>query len=139
MVAATKTDVRLKVQLEIKTFNQISEINWKDKNTLEKMGFSNYDDYYIAHYDSDEYMCSIIVQKNKDIPKNVKYKNGIGYKIYEEGSGIFSFNHLFGSDNSVIRRYFLYLDGVTIRVTEDNIKSKSPVFTEFIKKISNIT
>jgi len=127
---------RKEFSLSEKTFGQISEINWSDEDELKNLGFSEHDEYYISHYDSDDYMCSIIVQKTKATPENLKYTNGIGYEIYEERLGIFDFKRLFSSENHVYRRYFLYIDSVTIKVTEDNIENRPPSFAQFIEKIS---
>ena len=122
--------------LSEKTFKHISEIDWKNENTLHNIGFSKHNEYHISHYDSDDYLCSIVVQKTENIPKNLKYTDGIGYKIYEERNGIFSFQRISSSESSVIRRYFIYVDDIIIKVTEDNVEDSPLVFPQFIEEIS---
>lgn len=118
--------------LSPKTFEQISSINWKSEEELNRIGFSKHDEYYISHYDSDEYLCSIVVQTTSEIPKNLKYINDIGYKIYEERRGVFSFKRLYSMENCVIRRYFIYVDDVVIKVTEDNMENSPSAFSNFV-------
>lgn len=122
--------------LSKKTFRQISEINWSDENELKNLGFLEHNEYYISHYDSDNYLCSIVVQKTNETHNDLKYTNELGYKIYEERNGIFSFQRLLSSQNSIIRRYFIYVDDVTIKVTEDNVEGAPLAFSQFIEKIS---
>lgn len=124
-----------KIDLPSEFFEDIREIKWEDTENLEQIGFYDYDNYHTIFSADQKSMYSIIVKKNSEVPENLSTKNNISYDIYETRPGILSFQRLVHSECLITRTYRIYINGIEIIVSEDNVEHSEPLFPELLKSL----
>lgn len=125
-----------KIILDNDILQIISQQKWDDVNKLSEMGFENYGEYYIIHYDNEDYLCRIKVTIQKDNFPTLKNEfQNFSYNAYESGLGCFDINRLFTKENIVTRRCYIHLNNVEIYILEDNFEKSPVAFKEFFKQL----
>ena len=132
-----------KINLSKDTFEQISTIDWHDKEQLLKVGFEEHDTELTLIDTTGDLTYRIIIRKTQDIPNDTQQYGNVLYKCKESKIGILDIRRIWIKDIPVVRRYLIYVDGIEIWMLEDNTENSPYLFEEAIdiifKKLESIS
>lgn len=120
------------------TLNIILTTDWKDRDMLNQIGFSDLSEgQMVKHMDDDNYLCSIIVKPFlKQRRVNIKYKTykSMQYLLEERRIGILDIDRIYYITN-VTRYYNFIVDDMEVIIIEDSQEGSDLVFNKFIQLI----
>ncbi len=129
-VVNTTTEIR-KITPSEAVLEAVATVAWDDGKTLNQLGFDTLDGKYVAHYDSEKHLCSIVVSV-KDPPKKLRKYGEVGYTAETHGLGALDRRRLRKEEVSITRHYAFYINGREIRVIEDTFEKAPYAFEEFM-------
>ncbi len=112
----------------------IEKTDWKDENTLSKLGFVSYGEKYVL--ENDGY--TVCIEKGNDFSDYAvthTYED-MEYRALTLRNRILSVDRWFGeADYGYLNSYEFYTDGVTVSFEEEISSKKDTAFADFIESI----
>ena len=101
------------IKIQNETLEQIHQINWKDKEFLDKAGFESDDG---KEYFNDKY--DMLVTFSAERPNGLSEYKNLQYEFSESTLGALDFQRLYVEEIPTTRSYYVYADDVKIAYFE---------------------
>ncbi len=127
-----------KITLSEEFLENLLMIDWEKEEELINLGFEyeTIEKYYYLLYETGKEkrirVFVTFVQENNEVPSGFNSYKNISYEASENRPSIF-WRLFYGKKylTVVVRRYVLYINGIQIRVTEDNVLDSQLEFEKY--------